>query len=234
DLNDLYSLNLKSLQWSAMKTLHAPPKRSGHSAVLFQKEMYIFGGDENSTPMNDMWSFHCVNKTWKKITANGDIPCARFAHSAVVCDEQMFVFGGYDGVDELNDMYSYNFESKRWRMITCLTSPSKRSYHASVLTNQGLYLIGGEGYETLDDVWFMEYPSDWVIATLDANGVEKLLKESLFPDITFCIKETKLQLHSVIMNQSPIFEQWIREARERGHSVVEVFDLSSAFVFVKM
>ena len=42
-----------------------PNSRVGHSAVIFEDTMYIFGGrDYDNVRLNDLWAFNFVNQKW--------------------------------------------------------------------------------------------------------------------------------------------------------------------------
>lgn len=39
--------------------LNAPPRRAGHSGVVFGDSIYIFGGkDDDNYKLNDLWEFN--------------------------------------------------------------------------------------------------------------------------------------------------------------------------------
>jgi hypothetical protein len=43
-----------------------PSERAGHSACIYEKKIYIFGGaDKDGEKLNDFWVYDINNKGWK-------------------------------------------------------------------------------------------------------------------------------------------------------------------------
>ena len=86
-----------------------PCPRSGHSAAIFNGNMYVFGGkNDSSEKMNDLWVYNIADKRWVEVMADGDPPLERSGHSADVYDDYLVIFGGiWDVTKELNDLYLY-------------------------------------------------------------------------------------------------------------------------------
>ena len=56
----------------------------GHSAVLFDDTLVIFGGRMSpAQPLGDVWALDLLTYTWKCIACKGAAPAARFRHTAV-------------------------------------------------------------------------------------------------------------------------------------------------------
>ena len=105
-----------------------PPPRGGHSAVLHESHLYIFGGISGKTSLNDLWvvNLSATKKRkevegdqaeahlWQQIVPTGEEgevwPPVREFHSAVVFNNAMFVFGGSNGIKKYkNDFYKFDF-----------------------------------------------------------------------------------------------------------------------------
>jgi hypothetical protein len=42
-----------------------PPKRAGHSAIMYGDSMIVFGGkDEENNKLNDLWEFNMSTYQW--------------------------------------------------------------------------------------------------------------------------------------------------------------------------
>lgn len=65
--NSLYKCNLTTMQWEIPHFSGTPPVgRSGHSAVVYNNAMYIFGGVEESTEaLNDTWKLDLDTMIWR-------------------------------------------------------------------------------------------------------------------------------------------------------------------------
>ncbi len=62
--NELYRYYFKENKWEIIQPMGTtlPPKRAGHSAVIFGDSLVIFGGkDEDNNKLNDLWEFNLNN-----------------------------------------------------------------------------------------------------------------------------------------------------------------------------
>lgn len=89
-------------------------RRSKHTIVTYQDSLYVFGGDNGKSMLNDLLRFDAKEKSWGRALVNGTLPAPRYHHSAVVHDTSMFVFGGYTGdihsnsnLTNRNDLWEY-------------------------------------------------------------------------------------------------------------------------------
>ena len=94
------------------------PARAGHSAIVYNGKMYVFGGDDGSTKYNDVWKLDLGTKTWTQVTqvAGAIEPSARIGHSAVVHSGSMYVFGG-TGSPKRNDTFQFDLVKNEWSAI---------------------------------------------------------------------------------------------------------------------
>lgn len=122
----------ESLVWSRIETINSPPQaRSGHSAVIYNDSMYIFGG-LGEYRYNDLFKFDFQTHTWIEIKPNDEskVPSKRCKHSACVYQNMMYIFGGWDSSGKLNDMYRYIFDRNEWEIVPCTSPPPPRSAHS--------------------------------------------------------------------------------------------------------
>ena len=69
-----------------------PPARMGHTAVLFDSTLVIFGGRISpAQPLNDVWALDIPICTWQCIHCKGVAPSARFRHTAVAFGSRLQV-----------------------------------------------------------------------------------------------------------------------------------------------
>eukprot|EP01089_Gocevia_fonbrunei_P017650 TRINITY_DN5790_c0_g1_i1.p1 TRINITY_DN5790_c0_g1~~TRINITY_DN5790_c0_g1_i1.p1 ORF type:complete len:272 (+),score=57.09 TRINITY_DN5790_c0_g1_i1:100-915(+) len=114
--NDIWKYNTSTQEWTKEtidSSSKAPFKRYGHSAVVFDEHMWIFGGfDSESWTCDDLWKYSFEEHKWTQTKKDSKThPPPRFHHSAVVDYEQkkMFIFGGCgESKSPLNDMWSYD------------------------------------------------------------------------------------------------------------------------------
>lgn len=58
--------------------------------VAYKDAIYVFGGDNGKTMLNDLLRFDAKDKSWSRAITNGSngnqvSPAPRYHHSAVVC-----------------------------------------------------------------------------------------------------------------------------------------------------
>jgi len=161
-LDDTWKYDLDSLKWEKMNPYIAdgvgPGKRRGHSAVLFEGSMYIFGGripDSIKTApqalprvihkpcgTNAQWTdLEGFKQPWigERITKDG-----------------IFCIDDYDLVK--NDVWRYDILNNSWHeIIPAATSPIPigRHGHKMVIWDDIIYTFGGyyDPVRYLDDTW---------------------------------------------------------------------------------
>ncbi|VVC97852.1 unnamed protein product [Leptidea sinapis] len=78
-------------------------RRSKHTAVAYKDAIYVFGGDNGKSMLNDL-----IRE-----------PVPRSAHGAAVYDDKLWIFAGYDGNARLNDMWTCSLvgENHQWERV---------------------------------------------------------------------------------------------------------------------
>jgi N-acetylneuraminic acid mutarotase len=72
-----------------------PSPRFGHSAVTYGEKMYLFGGWDGKSTLNDIWVFEWSTLRWQKISSYSGV-APRYRHTAIAYSNFMVVFGGVD------------------------------------------------------------------------------------------------------------------------------------------
>jgi len=125
---------------------NAPQPRSAHSAVVYKKEMYIFGGWNGHQSLNDLYSLNLETLQWRQIQCENG-PSKRRMHSCVVYSNKMYLFGGYDEsrpAESFNELLCFDFESESWKEIACQGKiPKGRSRAGATVIGNNMYIIGG-------------------------------------------------------------------------------------------
>ncbi|KAF5312031.1 hypothetical protein D9619_002392 [Psilocybe cf. subviscida] len=114
-LGDLWALDLLSLksspQWEHLKPppdrQDFPEPRTGHTCVVYQDTIMIFGGQDDKYHYNDTWALNTSTMQWSELTCIGYTPAPREGHSATIIGDMMYIYGGR-GVDgrDLGDIAS--------------------------------------------------------------------------------------------------------------------------------
>lgn len=174
--------------------------RDGHTALNYtagvtisgqyagQGRMWVFGGEGDSGPMNDVW-YSTDGKSWSQALADTSSPgpnqfSQRVYHSSLVYSNKMWVFGGSPGgsAPPLNDSW-YSTDGVTW---TFATSPGAAPYsnrygQTSLLYNSEMWVIGGSsGSGLLDDAWHSTDGAVWTQAVTTAPFTARVSHSSVF------------------------------------------------------
>lgn len=125
-----------------------PCPRSLHAAVTYNSKMFVFGGYNGTSRLNDFYSFDFIHESWKKnIGSSGTPPSPRDRHCAVVYKDGFYVFGGFDGHARVNDLHRYDILSGEWSRILPswdnLAVPTPRHSHCAVVYKDSMFVFGG-------------------------------------------------------------------------------------------
>ncbi|XP_075173139.1 leucine-zipper-like transcriptional regulator 1 homolog [Anomaloglossus baeobatrachus] len=123
-----------------------PTNRKGHSAVVYQSAMFVYGGyfDIEGT-VEEFWVFDFESQKWSQLSPHtrGLGPGPRHGHSCVTHNAAMFLFGGLKNMSEQNDFWKFDFRRHIWSVIKTSFGPPKSVGHACVLHRGCLWLLGG-------------------------------------------------------------------------------------------
>jgi Kelch motif protein len=143
----LKSFDLKTYTWTHLKSLPSEG-RCGHSAVIWNDAMYVYGGFNGLTYFDDMYRYEFATNSWSKICALGSPSSAgkRNGHTAVVHDNSMYVIGG--NPERRSEVYIFDFLKHTWsKIVDPAVVPYKQgtgtAYHTSVLYKDHIYTVGG-------------------------------------------------------------------------------------------
>ena len=160
--------------WSRVQVQDAgrvPCQRSLHAAAVHADSLYVFGGFDGNSRVNDMYEYNFILRRWRSTPATLITPSARDRHTAVVYGNTFYVFGGFDGTSRVNDFWGYNFETQGWAQVLAEdgSAPSPRHSHMAVVYNDSMYIFGGYDGSYRGD--FFEYnfsANTW--SPIDATG----------------------------------------------------------------
>ena len=158
DSNDgsAWQLATDSAGWSA---------RSSHTSVVFDNKLWVIGGYDGSSKLNDVW-YSTDGLSWAQAAARAGWS-GRTVHTSVVFDDKLWVIGGYDGSHK-NDVW-YSADGVNWTQATSSAGWSARYNHTSVVFNDKIWVLGGYGSGYRNDVWYSEDGLNWLQATSDAG-----------------------------------------------------------------
>lgn len=122
-----YRYALDRGEWEVEQGSGVVPNRYGHTAVVHDGAMWVFGGvDEDNTYANSVYVYHFGTRSWRRLPCFGSRPAPRTRHAATLYEARlMLVFGGCDrGGRCLDDLWVLDLDSHIW---TCLGPASSSS-----------------------------------------------------------------------------------------------------------
>ncbi|KAJ8388373.1 hypothetical protein AAFF_G00133990 [Aldrovandia affinis] len=143
---------------SAYSQKVVPVNRKGHSAVVFESAMYVYGGYiDIKGSSQEFWSLDFDTGAWLVLGPGRSeaSPGPRHGHSAMTHLDGMYLFGGLTGLREQSDFWRWNFSTHSWSSIKSLSGPSKLVGHSAVVYRDNMLLFGGGGTQSSprDAVW---------------------------------------------------------------------------------
>lgn len=151
--NSTFVFNTKTLEFAKLDTKGVTPApRYGHSAVLYENQMIVFGGyDNEGGKSNELFILDLTTNTWNQVamTEQG-WPDARYNHQAVLMKHKkkpvMIVFGGTNGTTPLNDVLSFDLNTKTWTEVKVKGDiPEPRTGFAMVqIDSENVLVHGGQ------------------------------------------------------------------------------------------
>ncbi|KAI6220664.1 Kelch repeat type 2 and Kelch repeat type 1 domain containing protein [Aphelenchoides fujianensis] len=142
-----------------------PGARDGHSAVVFEHKMIVFGGfeEENQRFSQETYVFDFLTNTWAELKTTGTPPQYRDFHSACVLGDRMYVHGGrsdergqwHTNVDFYDPfIYYLDLKTNEWVMPkqTRESAPPGRRSNSLWAYKNKVFMFGG--YESKFDRHF--------------------------------------------------------------------------------
>lgn len=172
--DQLFKYELTTSKWKQLVCSSAPPPRCAHSAVYYNRALYVFGGELASATeyhhYRDVWKFDIVKLQWTEIkpaTLGGTTPSARSGAAATVWKHFMIIFGGfYEAADSqprwYNDITVLNLQTEQWHDIPhskLTVRPEPRSACNAALIGEEQWLIHG-GFSKLLAGSKLQQPKD--------------------------------------------------------------------------
>lgn len=126
--------------------------RRDHTSVVFDNKMWVIGGYDGFSHLNDIWQ-STDGETWTQVTAEAPFHKRRF-HSTVVFDNKIWVMGGHNGADILTDIWKSS-DGENWTLVTGAL-PFIISYDQSVVAFQNKLWVIGSGSspaKSMNTIW---------------------------------------------------------------------------------
>lgn len=95
---------------------HMP--RVGHTAVLYQRDLYVFGGVSSRGQYSSHLLCHAKHSLqWEEIRGLGVVPAGRANHTAILFKNKMMIYGGHRNLEVFSDLFIFDLDTRRWEKI---------------------------------------------------------------------------------------------------------------------
>ncbi|XP_066575426.1 multiple epidermal growth factor-like domains protein 8 [Amia ocellicauda] len=119
-LGDLVRFNFTTNHWEKRPHTYSPAARHSHTAVEWEGNMVIFGGElADGSLANDVWLYRPLSDDWQQL-GQWDSPGApKLAnHAAALVDDYLYVFGGRTDEDMFSSaLYRFSLRGALWEAV---------------------------------------------------------------------------------------------------------------------
>ncbi|KAH9893954.1 hypothetical protein C8Q73DRAFT_497053 [Cubamyces lactineus] len=129
--NDTWEFDTTTKTWTELRcTGTIPSPRSGHSATVIGRVMYVFGGQgSDGSALGDLFAFDISDRHWHTFENIGFAPSPRAGHTLASLGTRVFVLGGRcaedrDGQEPRDSAVFHEFDTA----LTHARFPDSRAY----------------------------------------------------------------------------------------------------------
>ncbi|KAJ6661289.1 hypothetical protein lerEdw1_015426 [Lerista edwardsae] len=149
--SSIHVLDTASWKWHHVPAKGKVPTLAYHSATIYRKELFIFGGAlpkmsslETGACSNELYIFNPEYEIWYQPITEGEKPLPRFGHSATLLRNKLIIFGGQRTSRYLNDTHILDLGFMEYTAVPFQSGhPSARSLHAAVPVSDQKVLVSG-------------------------------------------------------------------------------------------
>lgn len=132
--SEMWAFHVAEEEWELIKPRQSradmPEGRHGHSAVLYGRDMWVYGGMSDLTPKSDLWYYNFHVGKWTRMKCRFGPP-ALVGHAAAVIKDNMVLQGGEQNGELRNDFWIFSFGSLKWTHVEIPNQvPSPRMWHS--------------------------------------------------------------------------------------------------------
>ena len=172
DLADLWTFNSFNVEWTKVQASPGPSPRHGHNAIwdVFIQRLIVFGGQQGSTFLNDLWEFDPSSNQCVQLANNGSGPTPRYGAAAaqtfgpVNPPGRLLVTHGFTNAGRFDDTWGFNLLDHTWEDISPQgPRPVERCLMRGVWDfRSNFFMFGGQttGTPFLGDLWALG-PDGW-------------------------------------------------------------------------
>ncbi|XP_062492130.1 uncharacterized protein LOC134172757 isoform X3 [Pezoporus occidentalis] len=147
----IYILDTVTWKWLLVAAKGRMPVLTYHSATIYCKELFVFGGTSPQKASmavgpcsNVLYIFNPEHEIWYQPISEGEKPLPRLGHSATLLKNKLLIFGGRRASLYLSDMHILDLGFMEYTPVPLLTGqPSARCFHAALAVSSQKVLISG-------------------------------------------------------------------------------------------
>ncbi|XP_069714501.1 uncharacterized protein [Phaenicophaeus curvirostris] len=151
DHGSIYILDTVTWKWLLMAAKGRIPVLTYHSATIYRKELFVFGGTfpkkaslSTGPCSNVLYVFNPEHEIWYQPISEGDKPLPRLGHSATLLKNKLLIFGGRRTSFYLSDMHILDLGFMEYTPVPLLAGqPSARCFHAALAVSDQKVVISG-------------------------------------------------------------------------------------------
>lgn len=205
---DVFDMETQIWNSLAVTSRFIPSPRNSHSACVFNKKIYIYGGHFQNSHLNDLAIFDPATLQWTQPEINGTIPSGIRGHSANIIFNKIYIFGGYDGKVRRNDIYRLTLDDFTFTKFNInKENIHPRQKHTGTVTNNFKILFfggfdGSKWLNTIDELSISILESNLSLQACQNNlkgNYKFLLNNPEYSDIILEIKGRRLYAHKSIL-----------------------------------
>eukprot|EP01028_Stygiella_incarcerata_P003396 TRINITY_DN1674_c0_g1_i4.p1 TRINITY_DN1674_c0_g1~~TRINITY_DN1674_c0_g1_i4.p1 ORF type:complete len:1048 (-),score=151.95 TRINITY_DN1674_c0_g1_i4:39-3182(-) len=172
--NTVYQWTAGSNTMTEMAALPTEPSsRVGHTCVVYNSYMYVFGGQSGSWN-SDVWRYDPAGSgVWTEVTIASPTSGIK-DHASVVLGDYLYVFGGQaDDNSYVQQTRRFHFPTSTWSTPPVLgTEPSARKNHRMDVYGTAIYMFGGFSSPSthLHDIHRFTEAAGWEELTPSSSG----------------------------------------------------------------
>jgi hypothetical protein len=123
-------------QWSAAAAMGTA--RSHFGTCVIAGEIYVTGGEANSTYFSSVEKYSPLSDTWSAVSP---LPVARSSHAAVTVGSTMYVLGGLINDSVIDSVLKFDSTQDSWSQVAPMLA--ERSGAAACAIGSDIYVFGG-------------------------------------------------------------------------------------------
>ncbi|XP_041327920.1 rab9 effector protein with kelch motifs-like [Pyrgilauda ruficollis] len=151
DYGSIYILDTVTWKWLLVAAKGRIPVLTYHSATIYHKELFVFGGTfPRKTSLavapcsNVLYVFNPEDEIWYQPISEGEKPLPRLGHSATLLKNKLVIFGGQRTSVYFSDMHILDLGFMEYTSVPLLAGqPSARCFHAALAVSDQKVLISG-------------------------------------------------------------------------------------------